>query len=195
MLNVRQGGATRQPAVFSTIKYTTPSLCCRQGGTTYYVPLVRDGGYTYISGGNAYGYSDAKMPRIAARYGGAAYHAVNVLLPFMYATYRVSVVNNIYNRYFMLDITNISLSRSISYAVRLYANGTFVGELGAGATSVSLNRSVTISASTTTIQFTVKCSQDGYASSMNLFTQSVSFPTSVSSRTNRGLIGVAKWYR
>lgn len=76
MLNVMQGGAPRQPKVFSTTKYTTPSLCCRKGGATWYVPLVRAGGTVSI-GGVTYRYDPSKYPRLAVRYGGSNLYAVN----------------------------------------------------------------------------------------------------------------------
>lgn len=76
MLNIRQSGATRQPQVFSTAKYTTPSLCCRQSGITYYIPLVTASGSVTI-GSYKYSYSAANYPRLAVRYNGTTYYAVN----------------------------------------------------------------------------------------------------------------------
>lgn len=78
MLWIRQSGATRQPPseAVSRTKYTTPSLCYRQSGGTFYVPLVQSGGSVTI-GSYKYSYSSANYPRLAVRYNGITYYAVN----------------------------------------------------------------------------------------------------------------------
>lgn len=76
MLYVRQSGGTRSPIMFLSDRYTTPSLCCRWGGKTRYIPLVTASD-SFKVGNYECSYDAAYLPRIAVRYNGATYHVVN----------------------------------------------------------------------------------------------------------------------
>lgn len=85
-LNIRQGGKTYQPVVASTDKYTTPSLCFRRNGRTFYIPLapkpvsgVETEACTIIDGSNKYqiAFSVYSSPKMYVRCNGQTYAIPN----------------------------------------------------------------------------------------------------------------------
>lgn len=102
----------------STTRVTTPSICYRKSGTTYYIPLLTSRSQTI----GDYVYS-ASSPTVCARYGGKTYYGaksrtVDVDIPA--GTYTPSAFRTLMGQFMTLSNGNY---KKVKNAVTLTVNG------------------------------------------------------------------------